>query len=157
VKMWVTPAPNNSQPDCLLLDIAVLYVWYPSGSQKASSTMISTVVERTLHPHPHLAPPLSTYHITLLYTQLLPLSNACQKNTPADSSNLQGCQTWGCFWVFAAGYSVANPKWEAHSLSSVVLPKPAGAETSVSLRVTPSFSRSVRRGRETNSGRARGT
>jgi hypothetical protein len=61
------------------------------------------------------------------------------KNTPADSSNLQGCQTWGRFWPFEVGYSVANPKWEAHSLSSVVLPKPAGAETSVSLRVTPSF------------------
>ena len=55
----------------------------------------------------------------------------------------------GCFWPFEVGYSIANPKWEAHSLSSVVLPKPAGAETSVSLRVTPSFSRSVRRGRET--------
>ena len=79
------------------------------------------------------------------------------KNTPADSSSLRGCQTWGCFWVFAAGYSIANPQWEAHSLSSVVLPKPAGAETSVSLRVTPSFSRSVRRGRETNSARTRGT
>jgi hypothetical protein len=38
---------------------------------------------------------------------------------------------------------------QMHTAGSVVLPKPAGAETSVSLRVTPSFSRSVRRGRET--------
>ena len=33
-----------------------------------------------------------------------------------------------------------------HSLTSVVLPKPAGAEMRVSLRCRPSFSRSIRRG-----------
>jgi hypothetical protein len=25
------------------------------------------------------------------------------KNTPADSSNLQGCQTWGSFWALCGG------------------------------------------------------
>ena len=68
--------------ECPLLNIANLYVWYPSGSQYASSTMISTVVERTLHLHPRLAPPLSTYHITLLYTELSFLSNARHKTPP---------------------------------------------------------------------------
>ena len=42
-----------------------------------------------------------------------------------------------------------------HSLSNVVLPKPAGAETRVSLRPrrSPSFSCSIRRGRDTSSDR----
>ncbi len=45
-----------------------------------------------------------------------------------------------------------------HSLTSVVLPKPAGAEIRVSLRPAerPSFSRSIRRGRRTTLGRGRG-
>ena len=38
----------------------------------------------------------------------------------------------------------------AHSLSSVVLPKPAGAEMSVSLWCSPAFNRSIKRGRDTN-------
>ena len=42
---------------------------------------------------------------------------------------------------------------ETHSLTSVVLPKPAGAETRVmpggQPEATPSFSRSIRRGRRT--------
>jgi hypothetical protein len=36
------------------------------------------------------------------------------------------------------------------------LPKPAGAEISVSLRFTPTFNRSIKRGRDTNSGRTGG-
>src|SRR6266516_2452706 len=43
-----------------------------------------------------------------------------------------------------------------HSLTSVVFPKPAGAEMRVSLRCRPSFSRSIRRGRLTTFGRGRG-
>jgi len=43
-------------------------------------------------------------HPTLVFVQCM------SQNTPADWSNLPGCQTWGYFWVFAAGYSVANPK-----------------------------------------------
>jgi hypothetical protein len=42
------------------------------------------------------------------------------------------------------------------ALNSVVLPNPAGAETSVSLRSKPAFNRSIRRGRETSSGRGGG-
>jgi len=104
---------------------------------------------RFLQSHPHLAPPLSTYHVTLLYTQLSLLSNACHKTPPQTRRICRGVKPGVVFGILAAGYSVANPKWEAHSLSSMVLPKPAGAETNVSLRVTPSFSCSVRRGRET--------
>ena len=44
-----------------------------------------------------------------------------------------------------------------HSLSSVVLPKPVGAEKRVSLRWSPSFSRSTKRGRGTSSGRTGGS
>ena len=47
-----------------------------------------------------------------------------------------------------------NP--ETHSPTSVVLPKPAGAETRVNLRWSPSFSRATRRGRDTSSGRMGG-
>src|SRR5207253_5801985 len=43
-----------------------------------------------------------------------------------------------------------------HSLRSVVLPKPAGAESRVSLRCRPSFSRAIRRGRRTTFGRGGG-
>ena len=43
-----------------------------------------------------------------------------------------------------------------HSLTSVVLPKPAGAEIRVSFRCRPSFSRSIRRGRRTTLGRGGG-
>ena len=56
----------------------------------------------------------------------------------------------------------ALPIASTHSLTSVVLPKPAGAEMRVSLRAIPSFrqrpalSSSIRRGRETSSGRAGG-
>src|SRR5262249_39287673 len=42
------------------------------------------------------------------------------------------------------------------ALSSVVLPKPAGAEMSVSRRVTPAFKRSSKRGRGTNCEQAGG-
>src|SRR5438876_11384492 len=45
----------------------------------------------------------------------------------------------------AAGRSQAA----SHSLRSVVLPKPAGAEIRVSLRCSPSFNRAIRRGRRT--------
>ena len=38
----------------------------------------------------------------------------------------------------------------ALALNSVVLPKLAGAEMSVSLRWSPAFSRSIRRGRDTS-------
>jgi len=44
-----------------------------------------------------------------------------------------------------------------HSLSRVVLPKPACAETSVSARSSPVSNSSIKRGRETNSGRMGGT
>src|SRR5919202_456111 len=43
-----------------------------------------------------------------------------------------------------------------HSPTSVVFPKPAGAEMRVSLRCSPSFSRSIRRGRRTAFGRRGG-
>ena len=43
-----------------------------------------------------------------------------------------------------------------HSLTSVVLPKPAGAEMSASLRCRPSLSRSIKRGRGTALGRGGG-
>src|SRR5256714_2954781 len=43
-----------------------------------------------------------------------------------------------------------------HALTSVVLPKPAGAAMRVNLRCRPSFSRSSRRGRLTTFGRSRG-
>ena len=43
-----------------------------------------------------------------------------------------------------------------HSLNSVVLPKPGGAERSVSGRVKPSFKRAVSRGRATKWGRPEG-
>ena len=43
-----------------------------------------------------------------------------------------------------------------HSLTSVDLPKPAGAEMRVSLPCRPSFSRSIRRGRRTTLGRGGG-
>ena len=43
-----------------------------------------------------------------------------------------------------------------HALTSVVLPKPAGAEMSVSLRCSPAFSRSIRRERRTTFGRGGG-
>src|SRR5258707_6000876 len=43
-----------------------------------------------------------------------------------------------------------------HALTSVVFPNPAGAERRVSLRCRPSFSRSIRRGRLTTSGRSGG-
>src|SRR5690348_14948193 len=43
-----------------------------------------------------------------------------------------------------------------HALTSVVFPKPAGAAMRVSLRYSPSFSRSSRRGRLTTFGRSRG-
>ena len=39
--------------------------------------------------------------------------------------------------------------WVIHSLTSVVLPKPAAADTRTSLRCAPSFSRSIGRGRST--------
>ena len=47
---------------------------------------------------------------------------------------------------------------ETHSLTNVVLPKPAAAETRVSWRPeeTPSFSRSIKRGRRTIPGRRGG-
>ena len=35
-------------------------------------------------------------------------------------------------------------------MNAVVLPKPAGAEMRVSLRFSPAFNRSIRRGRETS-------
>src|SRR5262249_42633636 len=44
----------------------------------------------------------------------------------------------------------------SHSPTSVVFPKPAGAEMRVSLRCSPSFRRSVRRGRRTTFGPAGG-
>src|SRR5207237_5558802 len=44
----------------------------------------------------------------------------------------------------------------SHSLTSVVFPKPAGAEMRVSLPCSPSFSRSSRRGRLTTFGRSGG-
>ena len=44
----------------------------------------------------------------------------------------------------------------AHSLTRVVLPNPAGAETSVKLPLIPPASRSSRRGRGTRSGRGGG-
>src|SRR5437868_15476215 len=43
-----------------------------------------------------------------------------------------------------------------HALTSVVLPKPAGAAMRVSLRCRPSFSRAIRRGRRTTFGRGGG-
>ena len=43
-----------------------------------------------------------------------------------------------------------------HALTSVVLPKPAGAEMRVSLRCKPSFRRLLKRGRGTRSGRGGG-
>jgi len=43
-----------------------------------------------------------------------------------------------------------------HSLTSVVFPKPAGAEMRTSLRCRPALNCSIRRGRETNSGRTGG-
>src|SRR4030066_2047311 len=43
-----------------------------------------------------------------------------------------------------------------HSLTSVVLPKPAGAEMRVSLQCMPSFNRLIRRGRWTILGRGGG-
>ena len=43
-----------------------------------------------------------------------------------------------------------------HSLTSVVLPKPAGAEMRVSLRCRPAFNRSIRRGRRTTLAEAGG-
>ncbi len=54
----------------------------------------------------------------------------------------------------AAGHSVCR----SQSLTSVVLPNPAGAETSVSLwpDCRPWFNRSTRRWRGTSSGRRRG-
>ena len=49
----------------------------------------------------------------------------------------------------AAGSGADARRCCTQSLNSVVLPKPAGAETSVSLRTTPSFMRSNRRARDT--------
>src|SRR3712207_1243688 len=46
---------------------------------------------------------------------------------------------------------------EVHTLSRVVLPKPAGAETRMSLRFIPSSIRSPRRGRGTSEARTDGT
>ena len=51
---------------------------------------------------------------------------------------------------------MGHPQPATHSLSRVVLPKPAGAETRVSLRCSPASSRSIRRGRGTHSDRAGG-
>ena len=56
--------------------------------------MISTVVKRTLRPHPHLAPPLSTYDITLLYTHLSFLSNASHKTPPHTRRACGGTKAW---------------------------------------------------------------
>src|SRR5947209_9097394 len=52
----------------------------------------------------------------------------------------------------AVGRSIPS----THSLTSVVFPKPAGAEMRVRLRCRPSCSRSSRRGRLTTFGRSRG-
>src|SRR5512139_507436 len=48
-------------------------------------------------------------------------------------------------------HATGLPQLAIHSLTSVVLPKPAEAETSVSLQpiAKPSFNRSIRRGRRT--------
>ena len=51
---------------------------------------------------------------------------------------------------------MGHPQPATHSLSRVVLPKPAGAETRVSLRCSPASSRPIRRGRGTHSDRAGG-
>ena len=53
-------------------------------------------------------------------------------------------------------FGSSRPQPATHPLSSVVLPKPAGAEIRVSLRWMPAFSRSIRRGRGTSSGRTGG-
>ena len=50
-----------------------------------------------------------------------------------------------------------QPHSATHSATRVLLPKPAGAETSVSLRWSPSLSRSSRRGRRTILDRRGGT
>ena len=52
--------------------------------------------------------------------------------------------------------AAGRPHPATHSLTSVVLPKPAGAEIRVSLPCRPSFSRSTRRGRRTTLGRGGG-
>src|SRR5437868_13530408 len=54
--------------------------------------------------------------------------------------------------VRALGRSIPS----THSLTSVVLPKPAGAAMRVSLRCRPALSRSSKRGRLTTSGRSGG-
>src|SRR5512139_3245032 len=46
-------------------------------------------------------------------------------------------------------HATGLPQLAIHSLTRVVLPKPAGAEMSVSLPSSPSFIRSIRRGRGT--------
>ena len=46
--------------------------------------------------------------------------------------------------------------WLIHSLMRVVFPKPAGAETKVSLPLNPAFSLSIKCRRETSSGRTGG-
>ena len=50
-------------------------------------------------------------------------------------------------------HATGIPQLAIHSLTSVVLPKPAGAEMRVSLPTNPSIHRSIRRGRRTILGR----
>src|SRR6266498_915733 len=52
--------------------------------------------------------------------------------------------------------ATCNVSCATHSLNSVVLPNPGGAESSVSGRVKPSFKRAMSRGRVTQWGRPEG-
>src|SRR3972149_6603096 len=63
-----------------------------------------------------------------------------------------------CLFADDAQSALSNLQSSIHLLTSVVLPKPAGAEISITpgLRCKPSFKRSIRRGRRTTFSRGRG-
>ena len=84
------------------------------------------------------------------FSNMSPQSSAKQRRGTSES-------VWGRYPLRPATARRSVARFPAtHSLTSVVFPKPAGAEMRVSLRCRPSFSRSIRRGRLTTFGRSGG-